>query len=131
MPRFAVTIITCVLSAVAASAMASERPVCSGGNRASCHCVVDGDTWWRDGIKYRSACVDAVEIDDARGIEARDALRELLGRSDARIRELGVKGRYGRSLAIIETNGTTAGDILVSKGLAERKDYRDTRRWCR
>jgi choline dehydrogenase-like flavoprotein len=26
---------------------------------------------------------------------------------------------------------TTAGRILTTKGLAERKDYRDTRDWCR
>ena len=93
--------------------------------------MVDGDRWWRNGVKYRLACVDAVEIDDPRGIEARDELRQLLGRSDTRIRDLGIKGRYRRSLAIIAVGDTTAGRILVSKGLAERKDYRDTRNRCR
>jgi endonuclease YncB( thermonuclease family) len=134
MPRlaFAITII-CGLVAVTAPATAAEWPECSGGNRAARHatCVVDGDTWWRNGIKYRLACVDAVEIDDVRGIEGRDELRRLLSRSDAHIRDLGIKGRYRRSLAIIDVGDTTAGRILTTKGLAERKDYRDTRDWCR
>jgi endonuclease YncB( thermonuclease family) len=130
MPRFAFAIAAaCVLSAPAAAA---EWPVCSGGNRAARHvtCVVDGDTWWRDGVKYRLACVDAVEINDMRGIEARDELRRLLSRTDARVRDLGINDRYRRSLAMIAVGDTTAGRILVSKGLAERKDYRDTRNWC-
>jgi endonuclease YncB( thermonuclease family) len=133
MPRFAFAITaTFALAAIGTSAAAEPWPVCSGGNRAARHvtCVVDGDTWWQDGVKYRMACVDAVEIDDVRGIEARDELRQLLGRPDARIRDLGIKGRYRRSLAIIRVDGTTAGRLLVSKGLAERKDYRDTRNWC-
>jgi endonuclease YncB( thermonuclease family) len=77
------------------------------------------------------ACVDALEIDDMRGIEARDELRRLLSRIDARVRDLGIEDRYRRSLAMIAVGDTTAGRMLVSKGLAERKDYRDTRNWCR
>lgn len=130
MSRFALAIAAvCALNAPAAAA---EWPVCSGGNRAARHvtCVVDGDTWWRDGVKYRLACVDAVEINDMRGIEARDELRRLLSRTDARVRDLGINDRYRRSLAMIAVGDTTAGRILVSKGLAERKDYRDTRNWC-
>jgi endonuclease YncB( thermonuclease family) len=130
MLRFASAIAAaCVLSA---HAVAAEWPVCHGGNRAARHvtCVVDGDTWWRDGIKYRLACVDAVEIDDMHGIEARDELRQLLGRPDTHVRDLGIRDHYRRSLAMIAVGGTSAGRILVSKGLAERKDYRDTRHWC-
>jgi endonuclease YncB( thermonuclease family) len=115
MLRFAFPIAAaCVLSAPAGAA---EWPVCHGGNRAARHvtCVVDGDTWWRDGIKYRLACVDAVEIDNMRGIEARDELRLLLGQGNASIRDLGIKGRYRRSLAIIAVGDTTAGRILVAK----------------
>jgi endonuclease YncB( thermonuclease family) len=131
MSRFAFAIAAaCALSTPAA---ATEWPVCHGSNRAARHvtCVVDGDTWWRDGVKYRLACVDALEIDDMRGIEARDELRRLLSRTDARVRDLGIEDRYRRSLAMIAVGDTTAGRMLVSKGLAERKDYRDTRNWCR
>lgn len=108
-------------------------PVCHGGNRAARHltCVVDGDTWWQNGIKYRMACVDAVELHDAGGFAARDALRAILARPDTRIRDLGVTGRYRRELAIIDVGSTTAGDELVHRGLARRVDYADTRRWCR
>jgi endonuclease YncB( thermonuclease family) len=131
MLRFAFAIVAaCMLSA--APAAATGWPVCHGGNRAARHvtCVVDGDTWWRNGVKYRLACVDAVEIDDMRGIEARDELRQLLSRPDAHVRGLGIRDRYRRSLAMITVGDTTAGRILVSKRLAERKDYRDTQNWC-
>jgi endonuclease YncB( thermonuclease family) len=125
----------CATMAVALPARAADGgwPVCHGGNRAARHltCVVDGDTWWRGGVKYRMACVDAVELHDAGGIAARDALRALLARPDARIRDLGVTGRYRRELAIIDVGSTTAGDELVHRGLARRVDYADTRRWCR
>lgn len=117
-----------------ATTQAAEWPVCSGGNRAARHvtCVVDGDTWWVDGVKYRMACVDAVEIDSPRGPEARDELRNILGRADARVRDLGVKGKYRRSLAIIDVGSdATAGTMLVGRGLAEKVDYADTRKWCR
>ena len=133
MSRFAFAIAAvCVLSTVATPAGAAEWPVCHGGNRAARHvtCVVDGDTWWQDGIKYRLACVDAIEIEDPHGVEARDELRQLLGRPDTHVRDLGIKDRYRRSLAMIAVGDTTAGRILVSKGLAGRKDYRDTRNWC-
>jgi endonuclease YncB( thermonuclease family) len=76
------------------------------------------------------ACVDAVEINDMLGIEARDELRQLLSRTDAYIRDLGINDRYRSSLAMIAVGDTTAGRILVSRGLAERKDYRDTQNWC-
>jgi endonuclease YncB( thermonuclease family) len=125
-------VLVCIMFGAASPVVAAEWPVCSGGNRAARHvtCVVDGDTWWQDGVKYRLACVDAVEIDDARGIEARDELRQLLGRADAQVRDLGIKGHYNRSLAIVGIADTTAGRILVSKGLAEKRHYRDTRSWC-
>lgn len=122
MPRFAFAIAAaCVLSATVPAA-AARRPICHGGNRAARHvtCVVDGDTWWRDGVKYRLACVDEVEIEDERGIEARDELRQPLSRTDARVRDIGIKDRYRRSLAMITVGNTTAGRILVSKRLAER-----------
>lgn len=51
-----------------------------------------------------------------RGIEARDELRRLLGRPVVLVRDLGIKDRYRRSLAIIAVGDATAGQILVSKG---------------
>ncbi|TAN00822.1 MAG: hypothetical protein EPN45_13780 [Rhizobiaceae bacterium] len=127
--KFAIIIISCAFITPAA---ATEWPVCHGGNRAARHvtCVVDGDTWWRDGVKFRMACVDAIEIDDERGIEARDELRKLLSRPDAEVRDLNLTGHYRRELAIINVGDTTAGRILVEKRLAVKKDYRDTRQWC-
>jgi endonuclease YncB( thermonuclease family) len=121
MLRFAFAIVAaCVLST---PVVAAEWPVCHGGNRVACHvtCVVDGDTWWRDGIKYRLACVDAVEIDDALGVEAGDELRQLLGQAATQVRDLRVKDPYHRSLAIIDVGGTTAGRILFQRGWQSEK----------
>jgi endonuclease YncB( thermonuclease family) len=126
---------TCASMAMAQSVHAADGgwPVCHGGNRAARHvtCVVDGDTWWKNGIKYRMACVDAVELNDPGGIAARDVLRAILARPDARIRDLGIAGRYRRELAIVDVGGMTAGAELARNGLARRVDYVDTRRWCR
>jgi endonuclease YncB( thermonuclease family) len=132
MPRFAFAIAAiCVLSTLEIPATAAEWPICSGRNRAARHvtCVVDGDKWWQNGVKYRLACVDAVELDDVRGIEARDEPRQLLGQADTRVRGLGFQDPYRRSFAIIVMGVSTSGRILVSRELAERKNYRDTRNW--
>jgi endonuclease YncB( thermonuclease family) len=82
-------------------------------------------------VKYLLACVYAVEIDDVRGIKARDELRRLLGRSVSHVRDIGIKDGYHRPIAIIAVGITTAGCILVSQRLAEQKDSRDTKNWCR
>lgn len=107
--------------------------VCRGGDRVARHvtCVVDGDTFWRGGVKHRLACVDAVEIDRRGGIEARRVLARLLADPAARLIPAGAHGRYGRELSRVVSTAGDAERVLVAAGLARRVDYRSTRDVCR
>ena len=107
--------------------------VCRGGDRVARHvtCVVDGDTFWRDGTKHRLACVDAAELDSRGGIEARRVLARVLADPAARVIPAGGQGRYGRELARVVSTAGDAERVLVSAGLARRVDYRSTRDVCR
>ena len=46
--------------AVAMPTVAASFPVCGGGARSTC--VVDGDTFWLEGTKYRIADIDTPEV---------------------------------------------------------------------
>lgn len=107
--------------------------VCRGGDRVARHvtCVVDGDTFWRDGVKHRLACVNAAEIDRRGGIEARSVLARVLADPAARVIPAGAHGRYGRELSRVVSTAGDAERVLVAAGLARRVDYRSTRDVCR
>lgn len=107
--------------------------VCRGGNRAArrVSCVVDGDTFWRDGVKHRLACVDAAELSEENGSEARRVLARVLADPAARVIPAGRQGRYGRELSRVVSTAGDAERVLVSAGLARRVDYRSTRDVCR
>lgn len=107
--------------------------VCRGGNRAArrVSCVVDGDTFWSDGVKHRLACVNAAEIDRRGGIEARRVLARVLADPAARVIPAGAHGRYGRELSRVVSTAGDAERVLVAAGLARRVDYRSTRDVCR
>ena len=89
-------------------------------------CIVDGDTGWQDGRKWRMTGVDAPEV---RGAEcARE--RELADQSTARLIELmtggyrilwsGKDDRFARALVTVElADGRDAGAVLMSEGLAQ------------
>jgi len=112
-------------------------------NFSLCHtgggynCVVDGDTIWLKGQKIRVADIDAPETHEP----SCPSEKELGDRATLRLRELLQGGaitlqqidrdedRYGRKLRIILVNGESAGETLVSEGLARR--YAGGRRpWC-
>ena len=94
-----------------------------GGGR---NCVVDGDTFWMNGVKIRIANIDAPETHPPRC--ARE--RELGFRATRRLRELLNSGRvmltsidrdedvYGRKLRNVQVNGSDVGSVLVGEGLA-------------
>lgn len=89
-------------------------------------CLVDGDTGWQDGVKWRLLDVDAPESGEAGcGRE-----RELAGKSLDRLGALmaagykiawsGKKDRYGRELVgITLPDGKDAGAVLIAEGLAQ------------
>lgn len=118
-------------SAPAIEVAAQALPVCSGGDRASRRltCIVDGDTGWQDGMKWRlttqSGGVDTPEISKPEcqaevnaGYAARDRLRQIMAGGYS-ISQSG-QDRYGRALVSIRLNdGRDAGTVLIDEGLAQ------------
>lgn len=109
--------------------------ICDGPAHGDC--VVDGDTFWLGGEKYRVLDINTPEISHPRcdrelalGQAATKRLRELLNAGPFSL-ESGPEetDRYGRKLRRITRGGQSLGDILVAEGLAERwQGFR--RNWC-
>lgn len=111
--------------------------ICGSGQRVSC--VVDGDTFWWQGEKYRTFGYDTPEpvskyrcggsAEGALASKATNRFLQLWNTTKITIRPIGDKDRYGRILAVVMSDGTNVGDILISEGLARR--YPDGREfWC-
>ncbi len=108
---------------------------CGSGTRYTC--VVDGDTFWLNGEKFRTFGYDTPEPDPRHGCGgqaerrlANNATRrfiQLWNSGSVNIKRVGGQDRYGRSLAVVLVNGTNIGDILISERLARR--YPDGRKW--
>jgi len=110
-------------------------PLCSDwGRRVTC--LVDGDTGWEGGVKWRLSAVDAPEItspgcanERQQGLAARDRLQSLMVAGYS-IRWLGRTDRYNRQLVDITLrDGRDAGGVLVWEGLA-RIWPNGTKQWC-
>jgi len=112
-----------------------QVPVCGSGRRITC--VVDGDTVWLGGTKYRLEEIDTPEKgalaecmqEGLQAIEATERLAEILSSHAFRIQASG-KDRYGRVLARFVIGTTTAGEMLVEEGLA-RPWKGKTEDWCK
>lgn len=110
---------------------------CSRGQRNTC--VVDGDTFWLDGVKYRTAgydtpepytniCGGRREVELANRATAR--FIEIWNTYEIEIQPLNRQGSYGRDLVVVYANGHNVGDILVAEGLA--RYWPDGNEfWCR
>jgi len=126
-------IITIAAALVAVVLPATAAPLnlrmCAQGERntSTKTCIVDGDTFWIDGNKYRThgydtpepqsnICGGRVEIELARKASAR--FQELLRTRDVKIIDLGRKGSAGRGLVNVYVDGVEIGSILVSERLA-------------
>ncbi|KOF14293.1 nuclease [Ensifer adhaerens] len=101
-------------------------PIC--GISARITCVVDGDTFWLDGVKYRIADIDTPEISEPRcaeekalGEQAKIRLQSLLNAGPfgfkAGFRD---EDKYGRKLRDVYRSGQSLGAQLVDEGLAHR-----------
>ena len=106
----------------------------TGGGR---DCVVDGDTFWFAGEKYRIADIDTPETHPARcaeeaalGNAATERLRVWLNAGTFSLESVDRDtDQYGRKLRIVTRGGASVGDALVAEGLARRwEGYR--RPWC-
>lgn len=101
-------------------------------------CVVDGDTFWLDGIKIRIADIDTPEISQPRcdyeyelGMRATYRLVDLLNVGRFELRTIGNRDedQYGRKLRVVIRDGRLLGDQLVSEGLARTWTGR-REPWC-
>lgn len=115
-------------------------PICSGGDRAArkVTCLVDGDTGWEQGVKWRYRNIDAPEMiehaecraEADRAVAARDELRRMMS-AGYRVNWSGKHGRYDRAIVTITlADGRDAGETLLAEGLAQ--PWPNTGNiWCR
>ena len=110
--------------------------LCDQSPRISC--VVDGDTFWLEGVKIRIADIDTPEISQPQcsaeyelGMEATYRLLELLNAGPFELQQVGSRDedQYGRKLRVIIRDGHSIGDQLVSEGLARTWSGR-REPWC-
>lgn len=101
------------------------------------NCVVDGDTFWANGVRIRISDIDAPETHPPHckyeadlGFRATDRLQALLNDGPIDL-EAGPRDEdvYGRKLRVVTRNGESLGMRLVSEGLA--RPWTGSRRpWC-
>ena len=123
-----------LLTSSPAQAERVQFPICGSGKRITC--MVDGDTLWYQGVKYRLEGIDAPEKAPRHkcmqeGLQARMAterLAEMMSKNDFTITTHG-KDRNGRTLARFHIGDTTAGQMLVNEGLAKVWKGRKAE-WC-
>lgn len=100
-------------------------------------CVVDGDTFWFGGAKYRIADIDTPEThgprcaaEGALGAQATQRLQVLLNAGPFTLESMDRDvDRYGRSLRVVTRGGNSIGGMLVAEGLAREWDGA-RRPWC-
>lgn len=100
---------------------------CAGAGRDTC--VVDGDTFWIDGLKVRMADIDAPEVSHPRcareaslGHAATRRLTDLLNAGPfalVRPESERDRDRYGRALRVVTRRGESLGAVLAGEGLAQ------------
>lgn len=106
----------------------SALELCEGTNRAenNATCLVDGDTGWENGIKWRSKGWDTPEIGSRAKCDAESSLakqateraQELLSNDYTIIWHL-EKDIFDRRLVNIKlSTGEMLGDVLILEGLA-------------
>jgi micrococcal nuclease len=100
-------------------------------------CVVDGDTFWLDGVKYRIADINTPEVSSPQcaheadlGRKASDRLAQLLGAGPFTLTPADRdEDQYGRKLRVVERDGRSIGAQLVAEGLAHEWQGR-REGWC-
>jgi len=126
------------LASLLPTAFANPAPrfgLCSTGSGANC--VIDGDTFWNQGVKIRVADIDSPETHPPRCMREADLGR----RATLRLQELLNQGpfqletksrdedRYRRKLRVITRDGQSLGLLLVNEGLARGRTGK-RQSWC-
>ena len=120
---------------VTADSLSADFGSCHSGGGTNC--VVDGDTFWFQGEKYRISDIDTPETHGPRctaegelGAQATRRLQALMNDGPF---SLEVEGRdtdrYGRALRVVTRGGQSIGEQLVAEGLARRWDG-SRHPWC-
>lgn len=128
-----------ISGAEAAVQSTNKWPICGRAKRITC--IVDGDTFWMDRVKYRLQGVDTPETGNgaqcAREQEMADAATFELQRlmeSNRLFFERHHNDRYGRVIVTVRTqSGDDIAELLVRSGHG-RPYYggrRDPYEWCR
>jgi len=108
---------------------ANAIDVCKGGFRAArkVTCLVDGDTGWENGEKWRMLDIDTPETQKAacpaeleKGKEALRRLQILMSTNEYGLDYNGKADRNKRLLVrVILSDGRDAGEVLIAEGLAQ------------
>ena len=101
------------------------------------NCVVDGDTFWNEGVKIRVADIEGPETHPPRCVREADLgrratlrLQELLNGGSFQMETTGHdEDRYRRKLRVITRDGQSFGLLLVNAGLARRWTGK-RQSWC-
>jgi len=98
-------------------------------------CIVDGDTFWYQGIKIRLLDIDAPEVEGGCAVErrlAQSATNELTRLLNTGLIQIAYDGqdRYGRHLARLWVRDGEVGPAMVAAGLAEPFGRRGPSLWC-
>ena len=130
-----------MIAAFAALAGPAEAiEICSGGNRAArgVTCLVDADTGWERGVKWRLLDIDAPEITKPEcrreleiGSNATRRLQQLM-ESGYRIADSGSRDRTSDRRALVRVvlpDGRDAGQVLVDEGFAQFWPNKGNK-WC-
>lgn len=94
------------------------------------NCVVDGDTFWFQGTKYRIADIDTPEThgprcmaEGALGARATTRLQALMNDGPFSLEPADRDtDRYGRALRVVTRAGESIGGMLIAEGLAREWD---------
>ena len=139
---FATACVSVAMAALASSSHAADPVprvpqfgICASDPRVTC--VVDGDTFWLEGIKIRIADINTPEISQPSCAAERElgwrATRRLVELLNAGPFVLEVQGRekdrYGRALRVVTRKGRSLGAVLEVEGLAEHWKGRRGN-WC-
>jgi endonuclease YncB( thermonuclease family) len=133
-------IILAAFLSVAITAPALAIDICSGGNREArkVTCLVDGDTGWHGGVKWRLLDIDTPEYaphaecpaETFIAAQSTERMRELM-RGGYVIEDSGRADRNDRALVIIRLpDGRDAGRVLIEEGLAVDWPH-EPGVWCR
>lgn len=110
--------------------------ICASTKRINC--VVDGDTFWYHGEKYRISDINTPEISQPAcererqlGRQAQVALLQSLNGAGLTLeqQERRDTDRYGRKLRVVMQDGQSIGDSLIAQGLAHRWEGHKLN-WC-